>query len=168
METYKICLIFVMILLALYIISFYRYPKNTSILQTSLNQLSFDALLQRQLLVIDDTKTLQDINDIVAIWFKYSIKHNFQLSGSDTWHKNRYKYLVIQAGTHGGDVYFYPPYNQQLGADGAPASNENVIAIRLSIGQSVVVPFHWKYMIPLNISEVQCIGIHDLVTYVLP
>lgn len=155
----------VIVIVAFYILSYYKYPDKTSILQTSLSQFKFEMVLQKQLLVIDDTQTKLEV--IRDAWFKFSIVSNFNLDGSETWHKNRYKYNIMQAITD-GEILFFPAKKKSLiGQDGAPPSDENILSIKLSAGQVVIVPLHWYYLIP-NEMSVQCMGVHDLITYVLP
>ena len=133
-------------------------------MQTSLSQFQFDMVLQKQLLVIDDKHT--DIQVLRDAWFNMCMKVDFELVGSESWHFNRYKYLILQA-TKDGEVLFFPAKNKNLDENGIPLSGENIIAIQVSHGQMIIVPLHWRYMIPLDMS-VTCIGTHDVVTYFLP
>ena len=162
--------IIVALIIAFCIRSYYTYPQNSSILQTSLSQLSFEMLLEKQPLVIDD-KTCK-LSVIEDAWFKFNSTDEFDLTGSPTWHTNRYKHCFIQVAhsttsiNSTTDVFIYPA-SKPLGLDNNPDQHEKLVAIRASPGQVVVVPFHWRYMIPEGVS-VQCLGVHDWVTYFLP
>ena len=163
-STYLVCSLIVIVLLSMYVKSYYKYPETIKILQTSFSQLTFDMFLHKQLLVIDDKNSNLDI--VKEAWFRFSINSYFDLGGSDVWHKNRYKYALIQA-KQDGEIMFFPAKNKNIGEDGAPAPDENIIAINASKGQIIVVPLHWLYMIPPEM-VVQCIGVHDVVSYLLP
>jgi len=117
------------VIVVFYIMSYYKYPEKTSILQTSLSQFKFEMVLHKQLLVIDDTLT--DLDVIRDAWFRLSIVSVFNLDGSDVWHKNRYKYNIMQAMTD-GEILFFPAKKKSLiGQDGAPVSDENILSIKL-------------------------------------
>ena len=136
-----------------------------------MREFKFDQLLQKQLLVIEDTKNGKDVDVICEAWFRFNSLTRFDLIGSDVWHVNRYKYLVLQAG-QGGEVFFFPASNSNVDDKGIPIEGENVLAIQMSAGQSVIVPLRWRYMIPVehepaNNVEIKCIGIHDIVSYFL-
>jgi hypothetical protein len=155
----------VIVLIIIYISSYYRYPQTTSILQTSVPQYNHDILLQKQLLVIDDV--LANIDIVKEAWFSTNLITNFSMTGSETWNINRYKYMCMYAMTNGELFYFPASKNKHVGPDGAPLDNETVISINISAGQVVIVPRHYRYLIPENMN-VQCLGIHDYVSYLLP
>jgi hypothetical protein len=152
-------------LIVLYISSYYRYPQSTSILQTSVPQYNPDILLQKQLLVIDDT--LANLDIVKGAWFNTNLSTNFSMAGSEIWNINRYKYLCMYAMNDGELFYFPASKNKQVGPDGAPLDNETIISINISAGQVVIVPRHYRYLIPEDMN-VQCLGIHDYVSYLLP
>lgn len=167
-----LCAVVAVVAVALYIRSYFAYPQDTTILQTSMPDFNFDQVLQKQLLVVDDTQTTNDIAILCEGWFRFNWRNRFELVGSDTWHRNRYKYLILQAGEATGDdsvsdvteVFFFPASNKNVGPDQSPAEGENVLAIQLSPGQSVIVPLHWRYIIPDG-HAVHCVGIHDVISY---
>jgi hypothetical protein len=155
------------VIIALYVYSYYQYPKKTSILQTSMADFKFDAALQKQLLVIDDTKTPKDVDVLCEGWFRFNFTTRFDLKGSEIWHVNRYKWLILQATEGDGELYFCPASNKSVTDDGAPQSDANIIALQLSAGQTVIVPLHYRYMVPIGMN-VSCFGAHDVITYLLP
>ena len=164
MSYVTLALVIALVVLALYVRSYYTYPETTAILQTSMSDFSFDQVLQKQLLVIDDTHSTKDVDIICEAWFRLNYIIRFELTGCDAWYQNRFKYLIMQAHDDDTEVFFFPPGNTNIDADGAPEENENVVAIQMSAHQSVIVPLHWRYMIPVG-AHLSCIGIHDLITY---
>ena len=152
----------------LYFSYYYRYPKKTSILQTSLNQFAFGILLEKQPVVIDNKDC--DLAEMKNAWFKINPSQTFSLNDSDMWHTNRYKYALIHASSANTEVLLVNP-NKKLGPDGEPQEGENVVAIQLSRGQLLILPFKWHYIIPKNNSQAincEALGVHDFVTYFLP
>jgi len=143
------------------------YPANTSILQTSVDEFRFDMLLQKQLLVIDDIVTSDTLQLFKDAWFKLSWVTPYSLHASDSWHTNRFKYNIMHASEEGEIIFFPASKKTKVGEDNAPLQDENVIAIQVAKGQVVIVPLHWRYMIPDNM-HVNCMGVHDIITYALP
>jgi hypothetical protein len=47
---------------------------------------------------------------------------------------------------------------------GIPDPDETLLAIQISKGQLIILPFHWKYLINVNVN---CLGVNDLVSYFL-
>jgi hypothetical protein len=102
----------------------------------------------------------------------------FSISPSDIWHMNRFKYNVIQlVATPSSDDALYEIYvchpNTPMGSDKCPSQDAKIIAIQMKPGQVVVLPFHWYYMLPPSANEspyacLNCVGVHDYVTYMLP
>ena len=155
----------IIVLIILYISSYYHYPQNTSILQTSVPQYNPDVLLQKQLLVIDDI--LANIDIVKEAWFSTNLSTRFSMTGSEIWNNNMYKYLCMYAMTDGELFYFPASKNKRIGPDGAPLDDETIISINISAGQVVIVPRHYRYLIPEDMN-VECLGIHDYVSYLLP
>lgn len=170
--------IIVLIIIVLYVRTYYKYPAKTLILQTSIDQFAFDALLEKQPLVIDD-KTV-DAKDFQGAWFKFNPSSSFTLGCSEKWYRNRYKYNIIQVPRDATDkieVYLCNP-RTKTESDGSPIQEiqeasdtekiTKIVAVQLSPLQMVVVPLHWHYMISCsNDQTVDCIGLHDAVTYLL-
>ena len=59
----------------------------------------------------------------------------------------------------------YPP-NKPL-VSGIPDPNETVIIMKLKAHQLLIVPYHWYTMIEIE-KQIEFIGIHDILTSVLP
>ena len=173
-------IVIICIILICYVLSYYRYPQKSSILQTSLNQLIFDIFLEKQPVVIDDNNV--NVEDLLNLYFRFSPKSMYKISTSETWHRNRYKYNIVQINAQPGsdattvhELYLCQP-STTLDSEGFPGANAKVVAIQMRAGQVVVIPFHWYYNVasaPVSASNnsnvfVDCVGIHDLVTYMLP
>jgi hypothetical protein len=179
----------VCVILVIYVMSYYRYPSKASILQTSLNQFVFDILLEKQPVVVDD-KTGLDVQHMRKSIFNLNPSSEFTIAPSDTWHTNRFKYNIIQLLTSDiqstqtpqtpesepemnhlhSEIYVCHP-NTPMGADKCPSQDAKVIAIQMTPGQVVILPFHWYYMLPPEKTShvsLNCVGVHDLVTYMLP
>jgi len=134
-------------------------------MQTSLDKFKFDALLDKQPLVIDDPNCNMDI--IKDAWFQFNPSTMFTVTGSDIWHTNRYKYNLVKATSEREVLLCHP--NIALNDDGVPNPDASVVAVQMSAGQVLIVPFHWHYCVPLaKDSACECMGINDLVTYFLP
>lgn len=146
----------------IYIASYYRVPKHVNILQTDLAHFTFDMLREKQPIVVDDR--IVSLTELEKIWFKPNITSHFRLEYADLWHKNRYKYSVLQAEQE-GDIYMFPPTGHMK--DGVPDPEESLLAVHLLPGQILIVPFRWKYYIPERM-VVSAIAVHDYITYVLP
>jgi hypothetical protein len=145
-----------------YIASYYRYPHDVHILQTSADHFTFDMLREKQPLVIEDQ--VQDGAQLVAKWFSPNLVTPFSLDASETWHKNRYKYVVLHAQSE-GDIYVYPP-NKRLQGD-VPDPQEALVAIHLTPFQVLLLPLHYRYLIAPPM-KVTVYGAHDYITYMLP
>ena len=157
--------VLILILCCIYIYSYYRYPTDVSILQTSLAKFNFDMVTQRLPVVIHDNEnTLRLMHET---WFKFNVSTRFSLSGSTNaiWNVNRYKYVLIEA-KQDGELLVYPAC-KSLTNDNMPEPDEGVIAIQATQGQVIILPFKWLYLVPEGMN-IDCIGLHDLVTYFLP
>lgn len=149
-------------MIILYIYSNYRYPLNVSIIQTNLDDLKFNVLLEKQPIVIENNKTdLEKLQKSLFTFMNYTI---YDIDESDEWNKNRFKYLILQSIDNNSEIFIYPPFANYI--DSKPQSEEDIINIQLSIGQCVILPFHWKYLIKKN--NFTCLGVHNIITYILP
>lgn len=155
---------FLLIVFIIYIYSYYKYPQNISIIQTNLDILNYNILLERQPVVIENNKT--DLEQLQNTLFSFTIKELFSIDNQSIWVNNRYKYVVFQSISDNSEILIYPPFKPLL-PDNTPDTNENLINIQLNIGQCLILPFHWKYYIDKN-NSYNCLGIHNLVTYFLP
>ena len=114
------------IMLIIYIYSYYKYPKNT-----------------------------------------YIIQSHIRMFKPETWNKNKYKYIIIQATNGPCDLLLCNPNNidktKNIPYDSV---DTEIVEVQLSQGQIIIIPFNWLYLIVD--STVDCIGLHDLITYFLP
>jgi hypothetical protein len=145
-------------LVVLYVLTYFMQPKNVSILQTSVQNFKFDMLREKQPIVIDDR--VVSLNELAKLWFKPNIVTNFRLEHSDLWHKNKYKYVVLQAEQE-GDIYMYPAGKKVV--QGLPDTEETLLAVHLLPGQIVIVPYRWWYHVPDRM-VVSSLGVHDYIT----
>lgn len=169
MFSYYIIGVLILIMLTVYVSYYYRYPKKVTILQTTLDNFYFDMLREKQPIVIQDR--LIDVSILGNVWFKQNSVTQFQLATSDSnnpvWIRNRYKFTVI----HCKDAC------EVLVASASDVPDKNnvmpetatLVALRLSPDQSVIIPYHMHYAITQKESKiVTCLGVHDIVTRILP
>lgn len=162
MQPVHVVVVLCLVLMVVYIGSYYRQPKDVHILQTSLNDFTFDMLREKQPIVIDDR--VMSLDEIAKLWFRPNINTHFRLTHSELWHKNKYKYIVLQSEQE-GDVYMYAPGKKMI--QGLPDTEETLLAVHLLPGQLLMLPYRWWYHIPDRMA-VSAIGVHDYITYVLP
>lgn len=156
--------IFLLIILIIYIYSYYIYPTNITILQTNLDKLNYNMLLERQPLIIENTKT--DIYQLQDTLFYLMSSTYFDIDASDIWHNNNFKYIVLQSiNDEKSEILIYPPFKKMI--NNSPDPNETLMNIELKKGQILILPFHWKYYIQ-NDYKFKCLGVHNLITYILP
>ena len=161
MRPFHVVLVICLVLIIIYIASYFRTPKDVHILQTSLKDFTFDMLREKQPIVIDDRVMVLD--EIQKLWFQPNITTQFRLTHSELWHKNKYKYIVLQAEQE-GDVYMYAPGKKMI--QGLPDTEETLLAVHLLPGQMLLLPYRWWYHIPDRMA-VSTIGVHDYITYLL-
>jgi hypothetical protein len=156
--------IIIVFLIITYIYSYYRYPSYTEILQVDYKYFNFDSIYQKQPIVIENKSI--PIEDIIKDNFNLNIVSKpFTIidTSHDIWHKNKFKYLLIQC-LQDGEILLYPAI-KKMTSTGIPDPEESLIAIKLSTGQLLIIPFHWHYLIK---TEVVYYGIHDYISYILP
>jgi hypothetical protein len=151
------------VLAALYVFTYYRSPSQVEIQQTTLADFTFDVLREKQPLVIDDR--VKSLEDLRRLWFASNLTTEFRLEGTETWHTNRFKFLVMHAEQE-GDIYVYAPGKKMI-EGGVPDPEEPLVAIHLLPQQVVLLPFRWRYLV-MPPMRVACLGVHDYVTYMLP
>jgi hypothetical protein len=159
MRPFHVVLILCLVLIIIYIASYFRNPRDIHILQTSLKDFTFDMLREKQPIVVDDRVMVLD--EIEKLWFQPNITTQFRLTHSELWHKNKYKYIVLQAEQE-GDVYMYPSGKKMV--QGLPDTDETLLAVHLLPGQMLILPYRWWYHIPDRM-VVSTIGVHDYITY---
>lgn len=154
------------IMVILYIWSYYRTPKEVTILQTSLEEFQFDMLREKQPLVIDDR--VPNYEDIWRLWFSQNLVTPMQLGGdvsiTQPWFRNRYKYLLCHAQT-AGEILLCPPGRPMV--QGAPHPDTALVAIHLEPNQMAIIPRRYSVHVDATM-KVAGLGIHDYVTVVLP
>ena len=159
----------IIIILSIYVYSYYRYPSKVLILQSLPDQFKADMLLERQPIVIENNAS--SLKDFKNAFFKWSPTHNFNISGSEKWHYNRYKYIALEL-ENDGEILLCPPKTKMIvditNAQDIPDPDDaNLLAVQAKKGEIVIIPFHWRYLIDVKL-DVACLGIHDFITYFLP
>ena len=159
----------ILIILIIYVYSYYRYPTKVLILQSLPDQFKPEMLLERQPIVIENNAS--SLKDLKNVFFKWSPSHDFNISGSDKWHYNKYKYIALQL-ENDGEILLCPPRTKMIidditGLDIPDPDDANLLAIQAKKREIVIIPFHWRYLIDVKL-DVVCLGIHDYITYFLP
>jgi hypothetical protein len=156
----KLILIIITIIIVIYAICYYIFPKDISILQTDITNFNFNLLSSRQPIVITDY--IQNPPEIINSWFNYNII-NSNLNdnkdfndNNDDWKHNNYKYLFINA-NEDTEVIIYKAEITKIN----PTPEDKIIIIKLQKNQSLILPFKWKYY-SNNINKY---GIDDLITF---
>lgn len=157
---YWIIIVLVVVVAWAYVRFAYKHPKRVLILQTSLADFDFKLLLEKQPIVVQDK--VDEIKPIWDGWFKYNIKREFEITPDMVWIRNRYKHMLIHA-IEDSEVLMCPPGCKHT--NGVPDATEEVIAVKLYKGMSLIVPFRWYFTVD---KSVHACGVHDLVTYILP
>jgi hypothetical protein len=159
----SILYIFIAVLLIAYVYSYYLHPSVPEIIQIPAAKFSDTILLDKQPVVVEDGGT--DFIARLLKGFMITAPVN-QPDSPPEWRKNKYKYLAIQVGDSKEDILVCPATAKRDNT-GAPVTESAIIAFRMSLGQTLIVPFHWLYYID-SPSTTNMSGIHDLVTYFLP
>lgn len=150
----------IIILVLLYIYGYYKYPKNIAMLQTDISRVKADILLERQPVVFEDAPSLDTIQKRL---FRYSIVTKFSLKADvPLWSETKFKYTAIQV-HEATEVMICPPGRKLV--NNAPAEDEKLIAVQCKKGNILLIPFKWKYNAGIS---ADCLGVHDIVTYLLP
>ena len=162
-----VLLLIALVVIGVYVSYYYCYPPEVSVVQTSLENFSFQIFMEKQPIVVQDK--IQDISEVRKAWFGANITFNDvlknnELNGAPDWVRNRYKFLVLQP-TEDTEIVLYPPHLKMI--DGAPDPDEHLLAMRIRALQTLILPIHWRYHIAKN-SAVKSIGVHDFVTPFLP
>lgn len=157
---YWILIAIVAFLVWAYVRFAYKVPSNVVIMQSSLADFDLNMLLEKQPIVIQDR--VENIQPAWDGWFRYNIKSRFEIMPEIGWIKNRYKRMLLH-GLSDGEVLLCPPGCKTAG--GVPDPSEEVIAIKLYQGMSLLIPYRWHFAVT---EKVYANGIHDLVTYLIP
>jgi len=163
----KLILIILTIIIIIYALCYYIFPKDISILQTDITNFNFNLLSSRQPIVITDY--IQNPPEIINSWFNYNIinsnlndnkdlndNSNLNDDNNDDWIHNNYKYLFINA-NEDTEVIIYKAEITKIN----PTPEDKIIIIKLQKNQSLILPFKWKYY-SNNINKY---GIDDLITF---
>lgn len=152
-------LIFVaLIVLALYIYGYFRFPKTVAILQTNEQRFKSEILLERQPVVFEDAPSHEFIKRV----FRWAVTQEARRETMGEWHHNKYKYKAFFV-TETTEVMLCPPTAKTI--EGAPVADEELIAIQCKPGNVVIIPYRWHYMCQ---TPCESIGMHDLITYLIP
>lgn len=156
-------LIVVILIIVAYAYCYFIYPKDVTIMQTSIKEFDFNMLLARQPLVIEDVIP-NDMDTIINSWFSPNIVvHPVNQSVTTFWNQNVFKYLLVYAQT---DTELLLYQAGQKVVNGIPDNNEPVLAIKMKAYQSVIVPYRWYYNVKNN-DDCYLYGIHDYITYMI-
>lgn len=159
---YAACLLAALIYASYY----FKYPSETTILQTTLSNFKFQLLLEKQPIVIQDQ--VHNLSELKDMWFySYMSKMHAWTSRGDkdpSWETNKYKYLLLQPGI-ATSVYIYPRGKPMTG--GLPAPDATLIEIVLKEHQVLILPYKYRYHFEKSV-PVQAIASHDIMTMILP
>jgi hypothetical protein len=147
---------------AWYILYYYRYPKEVTILQTTLPNFKFQLLLEKQPIVLQDRVT--DLKELQSMWFPYMSTMQIWATTHE-WYKNKHKYFVLQPQS---DVllYLYPRGKSLI--NGVPDSTQTLIEIKLQAYQVIILPYKYYYHFEENDIVIHTIAVNDFLTYILP
>jgi hypothetical protein len=151
----------VVALIVWYIGYYFMPPKQVAILQTSLDEFTFDLLLQRQPIVFSDA--VADWNALRSAWFRYNRVEQGSLDANvvSKWNQNRYKTLLLQP-HQDSEILLYPAF-KKLNKDGIPPQEDTLLAIKLKAHQIVALPFRWHFYVPETV-RYDWMGAHDYIT----
>lgn len=160
--------IVLLIIFGIYISYYYRHPEDITILQTTLSNFYFDMLREKQPIIIEDK--VVSVGSLVHTWFKQNFSTMFSMQSSlpnnPKWIKNVYKFTIIHA-TEQCEIMISSA--KDVPNKNIMPENATIVALRLAANQSVIVPYRMHYAITHNDSKnIQCVGIHDLMTKFLP
>jgi len=172
----RILICILVTLIFVYIRYYYTYPSYESVMvnQTNIVNFDFNQLLEKHPLVIHDQ--IVDARDLCNSWFKWNRCRTLPITEllNQPWLRNRYKYLLVHASnTYGGDVdaetevFMAHPHHPMLGGEPAEESEHTLIGVQLKAHSVLIVPIHWNVHFP-DPDKVTIIGVHDLLTWILP
>ena len=146
-------LIIIVIIISIYAYCYYITPESFIILQTTLDNFTFDLLLEKQPIVISDK--IVDINQIIETWFKENFIKDINLNDdTNDWIINKNKYLYLQSNDDNVEIII--------------SRNNSNVGIKLKNKQNLIIPFMCKYYIDNNHkNNIDIKGIDDYITYFL-
>lgn len=158
-------------LIAVYISYYYRAPPGISILQTSLADFRLEMLYEKQPIVIQDR--VGDVADLQRAWFPRTRRLatvGVGLPPAEQWRRNAFKVLLIQPTAAPVEIYLHR--GALTGPERAPPPDATLVAIQLAPHQVLMIPYRMAYATasgaPEAATQAAAIGVHDVVTYVLP
>lgn len=154
----------VIVILVWYIGYYYRYPSETTILQTILPNFHFDLLLEKQPIVLQDQIT--DLSTLKNAWFP-RMCHLHTWTSDTSWQLNKHKYLVLQPQVD-TLLYLYPRGKPML-PNGVPDPAQSILLeIHLKAHQVVILPYKYYYHTEEPGVPLHAIACHDIFTWILP
>lgn len=155
---FNLTFVIIIIIILIYIGCYFIFPPSIQILQTTITDFTFATLYTRQPIIIYDN--LEEKELLISTWFKYNfIKELNDNQDNQEWYYNKYKYLFINANKDTEIIIYKASVNSK-----PPTEEDRIIAIKLTKGQSLILPFKWKYYIEDN-NDIKTWGIHDLITF---
>lgn len=169
MTTTRFVLILCIVIICIYVYSYYQIPKDLVVLQSTLTSFQFDMLREKQPIVIHDR--LPNLDTLRTYWFNVN-KVQPQEYTSETapvgqWNRNRYKYMVLHP--MADCEIMVTLGNTSLLADGSPDPEKVVpVVMKMQSNQVVLLPFRSYWMMATSCEKIQAFGVHDWITYFLP
>ena len=152
-------LFIIAIILIIYMLCYYIFPKELTIYQSTLSDFNFNLLYNKQPIVINDK--IVDMNILLDSWFKQNFINKNEII-NDKWIINNNKYLFIHSNDDDNEIFIT---NAKFNNIIPPTSEEKIVNIKLHKNQSIIIPFKWKYYTEKNNYTVY--GINDYITYFL-
>lgn len=155
----------VAVLVIIYVRDAYRTPDRVEVLQTSVARFRLEMLRERQPIVLHES--VQDVHQLARAWFRMHRTRRFRLDKGDAqrpaWVRSPYKFLLLwpQEDT---ELLLFPARGKMLA--GEPDPSQELLAMQLRSHQVVILPFHWRYLLPA--SHVEAVGVHNVLTVLLP
>lgn len=158
--------ILLIVVIIIYVRHYFRTPAEVAILQTTLNNFTFEILREKQPLVIQDR--VASLDEIRSTWFKHILTTHITLPADQytLWTQNKHKYLVLHPSTQ-CEVLLYSNAGPPLTDEGVPPEDATLVAIQLAENQMVVIPYRMYYSVS-SPQPVQALGVHDYITRFLP
>ena len=143
---YWIFFVIVAALLYIYVSYYYRYPLVPKVLFAEIEPFPEELFYEKQPLVL-----------MKATSFPKKFSGKIMSIQINQWYKNNYKYLLLQPQI-AQEIHLLPPA-QKLQPDAT------LMTLQMQPDQILVLPFHWQYICE---KEIQVMGVHDWITWVLP
>lgn len=141
----------VLIILYIYVSYYYRYPKDTKVLNAMFHSFNAALLYDRHPIILVDVPDMQTVK---STFFKYLPSTTFSVNEQE-WHKNKYKYALIQ---NSEEIHLLPAYKQLT-------PEETLITLQMKPNYLLILPFHWHYS---TSQTTEVMGVNDYVTWMLP